>query len=151
MDGYYLICMSNSSGLWPVHPGHGATEERRSSRSAHRSRVGGLHAYAWGAHYGATVPLTFVESGFQGVLGEWWRTQSRLAWVRFGATGPVTVLVRIGNLERPLGRRHAPEGARFAGTLRLEGIGRDGDRIRGAPLILDHATLGTLDAHNALL
>jgi hypothetical protein len=147
----YLISTNDSSGLWAFHPGRSITEGRQALRSSLRSLSGELYGYSWGTHFRASLPITFAESGLRAALAHWWRVQSRLAWIQIGSGGPVTALVRIGNRQDPLGRRHVPDGALFAGLLLLEGIGREADRVRGAPLILDHATFGTLGTFNTLV
>ena len=151
MSAFQLISLSDSSALWELNPGAEILEGRQALRSAQRSLRGVLHGCVWGAHYRAQVPLSFVESGLREAAAAWWRSQARLAWTQFGATGPETAIVRIGNAGHPLGRRQRPFAGRYAGTLVLEGIGRHGDRVHGAPFILDHAIFGTLDTDNVLL
>ena len=151
MHEFYLIGLSDSSALWPVHPGWGFQESREASLRSMRTRGGALYATTWEHHFAAALPLAQVSSGFQAALADWWRRGETVAWVGIGSSGPQTVLARVSNPGRPLGRREPPEGLRFAGTAKLEGIGRDGDRVQGAPFILDHARFGTFDTHNVLL
>jgi hypothetical protein len=151
MPEFYLVSLSGSSALWPIHPGWGLQEAREAARHSMRTRDGKLYAGTWEHHFAAALPLAQVSSAFQGALAGWWRRGDIVAWVGIGSSGPQTALARVSDAGRPLGRRDPPEGLFYSGTARLEGIGRDGDRVRGAPFILDHVRFGTLDTHNVLL
>jgi len=151
MREFYLVSLGNAPALWPVQPGWGFQEAREAARHSMRTRGGALYSGTWERHFAAALPLAQVSSGFQAALADWWRRGETLAWVEIGSDGPETALARVRNPGHPLGRREPPEGLLFAGSAKLEGIGLDGDRVRGAPLILDHARFGTLDTHNVLL
>jgi hypothetical protein len=151
MSEFWLAGLSDPSALWPIRPGWGMQVSRQVSRPSMRTRGGELFACTWERHFAVSLPLVQVEEECQSALSEWWRRGAVLAWLEIDSAGPNTVLARVENPGRPLGRREPPDGRLLAGTVRLEGIGRDGDRVRGAPFILDHARFGTLDTFNVLL
>ncbi len=151
MRDFFIMSVSDSSALWQVRPGWGYRETRQLIKSESRTRRAGHFVYAWGTHFRASLPLTFVESALRHALHGWWRDQANLAWVRDGDSGPETAVVRIGGERQPMGRRETAQRDFHSGTIELEGLGRTGDRIQGAPLILDHSRFGTLDTFNALI
>jgi len=151
MTQHYLISLSGSSALLPIHPGWGAVESRQRIAAAHRARSGALHAYAWETHFQAAIPLAHVESESRAALEAWWLGQARLAWMAVGPDRIATLAVRLENGAVPLGRRHPPSGTRYGGSMTVQGVTPGAAPVPGAPLILDHATFGTLDTHNLLL
>lgn len=151
MNEFFLVSLGDSSALWPIRPGWEMRDAREVLRPSMRTRAGGLFACTWELHFAASLPLARIEEDCQRALGDWWRSAAIVAWCEIDSRGASTVLTRVGNPGRPLGRREPPDGRRLAGTVRLEGLGRDGDRVRGAPFILDHARFGTLDTNNVLL
>ena len=151
MRNYFIVSISDSSALWQVRPGWSYRETRRLLKSESRSQRAGHFVYTWGSHFRASLPLTFVESALRETLHGWWRNQADLAWVRDRDSGPETAVVRIGGERQPLRRRQRAQPDFHSGTVELAGLGRTGDRIRGAPLILDHDRFGTLDTFNVLI
>jgi hypothetical protein len=147
---FYLIDIGGTGLAWTVRPGWGLSDAAQSAEALLRTHSGVLHISRWERHAGTALPLSRVDSSFRGAVEAWWRSRAALAWVEAGPSGPRTALVRIGGAAFPLARREKPLGARFAGTVRLEGIAA-GEALRGAPLILDHPRYGTLDTHNLLL
>lgn len=151
MSEFRLISLTGSSALWCLRPRWGMHEARRVRRESLRDRTGGLHTLTWGGWYEATVPLHLAGGALADALQQWWREQARLAWTVESSDGAETAIVRVADPVAPLGRRERGQPQRRRGTVRLAGIGRDGDRVRGAPLILDHQRFGALDADNVLL
>ncbi|MCZ6749302.1 MAG: hypothetical protein O7D96_08415 [SAR324 cluster bacterium] len=151
MRDFFIMSVSDSSALWQVRPGWGYRETRQLIKSESRTRRAGHFVYAWGTHFRASLPLTYVESALRNALHSWWQDQANLAWVRDEDSGPKTAVVRIGGERQPMRRRETAQGDFHSGTIELEGLGRTGDRIQGAPLILDHSRFGTLDTFNALI
>lgn len=151
MTEFLLIGLSGPSSLLSVRPGWRAVESRQRFGATHRSRSGALHGCGWGAWFRVELPLAQVEPEAREALARWWREQARLAWVRIDGQRIETQVVRIADGPVPLGRRHAPEGARYLGAVTLHGLSPGTAPLAGAPLILDHAAFGTLDTHNLLL
>jgi hypothetical protein len=151
MISFTLVNLSGLALPLEVRPGWGLSEAHERGGAAHRARTGALHACGWGAHVRITVPLAYLDAGARETLAAWWRGQARLAWVRAEGGRYRTSVVRAAGASPPLPRRLPPAGERCAGAITLLGERAGATPLRGAPLVLDHATFGTLDTHNLLL
>lgn len=119
-------------------------------RSQQRTLTGHLFTAVWATYPRAVLALSFIPEATRQLLHDWWRNQYSVALTLDSSNFASTTIMRITDLEQPLGQHTAPLADRWSGAIHLAGLSNAAPGPE--PFVLDDSVLGMLDqSYNGLL